>query len=349
MTVGDARICDYLSLNRCLNAYGQDMAASALADWVEFCALHGWSRPWNAVREMMREAGIPVNLVDSRYDDELVIEDGLFDDAEERAKLEGDPSLVLRTDDGYGDSARQMLDVRMRYLGESYPFRFDEYDELVLREEIVVEANAYIKFLRLSILKGWVYPARRKIILPIANLFEQLVAISMRNAGLQAEVIGTSASGAFDAKLTCCADALGLSSNPSAIRHSPYAKDEGVDVIGGYLARDHRIGEPIWLIQASCGKSGNAWESKLMHVDPGKWISYLSCRSMPHAFLSLPYHLSTEVVERFLHHSDVRSFFDRLRLTHMAGVSISITDPCVQKIEQEILAVEREWMQDALG
>ena len=333
-----------LPLNACEGNYGSNMQASSLADWTEYCALKGKVAPWHSVREFMREAGVPPVIIDQSYGDEAFVNGQLFDDMEERAALDGDAALQMEPTGGAGqDTAHRLICQRAQYLGDSYPFEFDEFNRLRLKERVDIEHNPYIMFLRISILKGWLYPSDKTVLLPITNLFEQLIAASMRCAGLRAAVVGTSKSEGFDIKLRKSASSIGLDCDPHAVEHSPYAKDEGVDIIGGCIAQDHRIGEPIWLIQAACGKSGNDWENKLMHIDPGKWSRYLCSRSHPYAFLAVPYHLTEQAIEGFMHYGDTRSFLDRLRLVHMAGLSMHNIDKSTQKMADDVLELETEW------
>lgn len=305
-------------LSRCSSNYGEHMLLSSLADLLELQVLRGVRLPWKSMAEGMREAGVSARVIDDAYVDNDYIE----------GELESNAFLDLE-EDSYGqmteqpnETVRSLIGFRMRYLGDWYPFSFDSFGQLTVDSNSLARSCSYCDLLLISLCAGWGYdqPSGKTLGRIASSLFENIVALALKNAGLNAFVMGTSQNGSFEEKLNQCGTELDLAASIRTIKPPERAKDEGVDVIGGFLWRDRRIGEPVWLIQATCGKSD--WKEKLRGIDNKKWASYLSTRTGALALLAVPFHLTDEVIDRLVPHEGAFAFMDRLRLVKMLGSSI---------------------------
>lgn len=283
--------------SQCSDLYGSDMNESALADWVEFNALVTSDRySWSSLIDAMKDSGVQ----ESRSP-RLHTPDGCSDDIN-----------VFET-------VHEIISFRGQYLESSYPFRFDNLDRLVLKDNFSISSSPYILFLTISLLKGWIYPNDNAILKPVADCFEHAVHKAIQSAGFSSSVIGTSSGmGNFKTKLENAAKAIGLSAFADNGTYSRFANDDGVDVIGGYIWRDGRKGEILCLIQAACGKTDNL-PNKLYSIHSRNWMDYFAEKSLPYAIIAVPYHLSDDVVERLLVGQDNFTYLDRIRLVHLFG------------------------------
>lgn len=313
----------------CISCYGMHMTPSALADWVELYALRGRRTPWPALANALKDSGLASGLIDSReLEDErygfnyLGIDDP---DCEEFGNEPDDETSAFE-DQPEQLSAYEILEQRSSLLDESYPFEFDRNDCLSLKEGYPVSSSSYIWLLKISLMKGWIYPKDQSILLPITRLFEYVVSLALRMGGLSAEVVGTAGGSGFMERVGRCTQALNLPFRPQGLSIPNNAQDMGVDVLGGYLWDDYRVGENIWLVQAACGKE-EAWEDKSMHIDSAKWGRLLGddyC--VPLSLIAVPYHMTNDAVRDVLHYSESRSFLDRIRLVIMMGKVVNFKE-----------------------
>ena len=165
--------------------------------------------------------------------------------------------------------------------------------------------------------------------------------IQLRNAGFNSVVMGTSQTGTFKDKLESCGKTLGLKAHTQTIEPPKHAKDEGVDIVGGFIWGDGRIGEPLWLVQAACGRHRRL--EKIREVDPAKWALYLAIRTNPMVFLAVPYHLTEEAVDKIVPYEGSKSFMDRLRLVRMLGQSIDFEAAKLLGKDREVKAKAYEF------
>lgn len=322
-----------ITLENCLDNYGRDMSASVLADWVEYCALCGDSLPWQNTKEEMREGGIPSELIDSDYYAEDSFDEMLSGQIDQMLSLQGDvyeDGNLGPDEESAEDNARELLETRSAYLGDLYPFERNNDNSLVIRQGFSLRNNPYLIMLVISLLKGWIYPKETGIITKLGNAFEVVTGASICSAGLGLSIIGTSNTrlpGVFTDRLSICAREMGLLCDTRTIAPSKNSKDENVDIISGVLMQDYRLGEPAWLIQATCAKNGETWSSKLRDINTANWKSYLRLGIPPFCFLAVPYHMTNQSIKDLLRDDEHKSFLDRLRLAKLANAkSIKIND-----------------------
>lgn len=305
--------------SRCVDLYGQGMGPSALADQIEWWVLRGGDLPLNSlIGFLVHDAGIPGNDVlsgyaaNKAYSSELSCHDSYSEsDDESSFYFEGGISS--------NDSAIDLIRFRMDYLGDRYPIRFSS-DGTRLKCCAVESERCipYLILLAISLIKGWIYPNHKAVLGPITKLMESVVYSAMRCRGLEGEVLGTSAGDGFNRRVKEVARKLRLTINEEVLKDAfpPASKDAGVDIIGGSLFKDGRIGEQFWLIQVACGKA-KAWNEKLYAVDAGRWDDLFNEVVTPISYLAVPYHISSRWLKYGLQKHKPYSYLDRLRLARM--------------------------------
>ena len=232
-----------LDITQCKTNYGISMQTSSLADWIELQTFCGMRKPWRSLATMMREAGVAGSLIDESYANCEAVEEELDTNAATDAAGFYDERLP----EGSDETVHRVIDRRMRYLGASYPFAFDTLGVLKVTDDFSVETSSYLDLLRMSSYMGWAYNKQGGTAMKdtITHLFEEIVAFALRSAGLSSSVMGTSRLGTFEDRLRACGDDLDLATSMRGTNHSRRVKDDGVDIIGGKLWRDHRLGEPV--------------------------------------------------------------------------------------------------------
>ncbi|MFD0705633.1 hypothetical protein ACFQY8_07745 [Alloscardovia venturai] len=287
--------------DKCQSIYGASMSVSALADWVEFASLRGYKKPLNSLIDAAIDSGFPNEI------EESMVENG------RPASSENTYALI-----------DQHLSSRIEYLGDAYPFYRDNFNQLVLRDDIEKQNNPYLVLLLVSLLQGW---KRTQTQPRVTGIFEILVAGAFDKLDFTSAVIGTGENGGFASHLKAASQKLGIPLSTLNGTYSVKAKDEGVDVLSGRLWHDDRRGEQLILIQAACGKEDStpSWEDKLNKVANRRdqWRQMLTEITMPIAALAVPYHMTDDSINRTLGRSAGEKFFvDRLRLTHALGTTI---------------------------
>lgn len=299
----------------CKKNYGAFMIESSLADWVELLALLRVSVPMSSVIDALKDSGL-----DEEYHSERL----------ELGEME--PSSINTF-----PALRERLDIRQRYLGNAYPFHFDQFDRL--QYDSVTDANnPYLLMLLISLLKGHVFSRDKTVLDPLTKAFEFLTCTCLRNGGLKCEVVGTgNGNGKFEEKLASAAKSLGLAAYPVAASRSARANDERVDVVGGNLWHDGRKGNVLVLIQCACGDT-SSWVNKAHTIPAENWRNYFGEVSYPYCALAVPYDITDRAISAIIDgYNDNCTFFDRLRLVKNAGRSALPEGPAGQHYVREVI------------
>lgn len=134
---------DRFSVCTCLNNYGADMAESSLADWLEFAALRDVRAPWSVVSDSWQDAGL-IDVDES--------------------------NMIVR----YYDLALKKIELRKDYLADDYPFKLDQFNCLVVKDNFDIANSLYIDLLLISLLKGFADENNREVLHSITSYFELL-------------------------------------------------------------------------------------------------------------------------------------------------------------------------------
>ena len=295
---------DRFSVCTCLNNYGADMAESSLADWLEFAALRDVRAPWSVVSDSWQDAGL----------------------------IDVDKSnMIVR----YYDLALKKIELRKDYLADDYPFKLDQFNCLVVKDNFDIANSLYIDLLLISLLKGFADENNREVLHSITSYFELLTNECLKSwfggndckskSFFKSAVIGTSIKGNFEKKLEHAANKLGLVAVPTAAPHSKCAKDDGVDIVCGLVWSDGRKTDLLWAVQAACGKSSK-WKGKLDSIHSVKWAAYFDERVELRALIAIPYHITDRAINGMVDEIGNRSYLDRMRLVKLSDISQTLSN-----------------------
>lgn len=297
-----------------IDAYGTYARFSALADFLEVCAV--------------KQARVgSERLADLISDNRWQLRD-IFVGPDDDDEAEAD-RLPVRLDSAReaADSVFSVLKERADALEEGYPFQFKE-SHIELKPNTKPKDHPYLKLLAITITHAFQLckdpdPTR---------VFETVVADSLRS--LVNNVVDFSGvrrgASSFEEALEEAASMMGLVAKPKSAWRSSRAQDSGVDTIGHLSWGDDRGG--VWSVigQATCARS-DAWERKLSEPKPGRWREFLNVRPAPMVFLAVPHHVEASHLNSLV--QDERGIvLDRLRLARSRTDSVDGEETLVEAV-----------------
>lgn len=280
-----------------IDAYGTYGYASALADWLELCALAGQRQTQADVADLIRDNGWGGRRSEQYY---------------------GDVEDYDRSAPDMTSAAYELIDQRSSTLGARYPF--ERNHEGVLRSA-GGSYNPYVSLLSITVAHAWSDFAITGAASP-ENVLEHVVAEVLRDRNFRVAQMGAmdQAGGGFAAALSRGAAAVGLKAMPRPVPVAISARDAGVDTLAALPWEDGRPGQWTFIGQVTCAKT-DQWEGKLDRPKASNWRNYLLELNSPFVFLAVPHHVENRHLRQLLS-SDRGVVLDRLRLaTHEAGVS----------------------------
>lgn len=293
-----------------IDQYGNLSRASFFADYIEILTAKGHRARKSLLRDL---------IVDS-YEDK---KDILLDP---RA-----PTPEGWTPAEYADGAWKCLKQRSEILGEKYPFEVRD-DRLVRRAPASIEQTPYIGLLCITLAHAF----KADTYLKVEDVFEAVVAQSMRGLGLAVGEVGESFrsnGGDFETTLTTVGRQIGIPTYPNAASRRIAANDEKVDLVGHLSWGDIRQGRWLYICQVTCGAS-DSWEEKLNAPVPLKWMQFLGDILPPKPFLALPHHVEDGTVTYL---KDIqRSIVDRLKIVNQ----LDALPPSVEPIIEHVFAAD---------
>jgi hypothetical protein len=276
------------------DVYGTYARISALADYLEVCALKG-------VGVMQSR------LADIIYDNKWQLRELMVAPDEDEPEDLGSAQDLARD---AADRVFSTLAERSAELGELYPFVVGA-ESIAVRSGFDVQASPYIAILALAVAHAHLNcddPLPHRV---LEELVEDVLKNQLRlavNFGRISREVAP-----FELALQDAASRIGLQATPKAAWRSARAKDERVDTLCHLSWGDNRAGTWTILGQVTCAKS-DEWERKLDEPKPPAWAEFLGVRPVPLVFLAVPHHVEAGHLGRLIQ-SERGIVLDRLRLT----------------------------------
>jgi hypothetical protein len=299
-----------------IDAYGRYARASNLADYLELLAL---------VDQTLNRKGVADLISDRTW---IAKMDELFEvpgAVEARGDFEEPDQSEGATDDEPGvpqaNRVFDVLDERIDLLGDLYPFTIN--DELAVKDGIAARESPYVAVLALTLAHAHQVDVGHDP----TRLFEDLVARTLRERGLNAVNVGAVSREAADFKDTIerSGVAVELQPTPDAAITLKNANEEGVDALAHLPWGDVRPGLWAFLGQATCGKS-DSWSAKIEQPKPQMWKEVLNLGILPLAFLAVPHHVESHHLSKLVRDSS-KLVVDRIRLVrHRDAVTADEAD-----------------------
>ena len=297
-----------------IDAYGTYARVSALADFLEICA----------VKEVHVNRGRLADLIaDNRWQlrDTIIGPDD--DDEPGAGRL---PDRLDRAGEA-ADCVVSVLQERADLLENQYPFQFEE-SHIELKPESAPRNHPYLKLLALTVAHAYQLcgdPDPRLV-------FESVVADSLGGlVGNSVDFGGVRRAGAsFETALQDAALRIGLVSTPRSAWRSRWAQDAGVDTIGHISCGDTRAGAWTVIGQATCARSDD-WEAKLGEPKPAGWSHFLGVLPHPMVFLAVPHHVEENHLN-LLVQAERGIVLDRLRLSRFRREVVDGEEALVQAV-----------------
>jgi hypothetical protein len=287
-----------------VESYGSYARASAVADFVELAAWHGFKTT---------EAWLKDRLSDSatllRYE--------IWD-----RKEAASPSAPGDTRDA--DARRgarrvfALLEARSRALGDRYPFKLEPR----VSYEGEQPYTPYMALLGISTAHASDVAAG----VDPKQVFETTVERALRKRGLKVSALArVRRSGmSFEEALLAAGKELGLTPCPDEGIVSVAAHDDGVDTLVHDVWDDERTGRWTVVGQVTCAIS-NEWEKKAAEPKPPRWMKLLGDLCHPRRFLAVPYHVEPLHFSRIIEGTD-GTVLDRIRITKHAPAEITVEE-----------------------
>ena len=297
-----------------IDAYGTYARVSALADFVEVCAVKGVRVNRGQLADLM---------ADNRWTFRELITGPDYDDEPELERL---PNRLDRAGEA-ADSIVSVLQERSDALKDGYPFQFKE-SHIKLEPGTDPRTHPYLKLLSLTVVHAYQLcgdPDPKRV-------FESVVADSLGS------LVGNSVSfgrlrlgmNSFEAALRKAAPMIGLVGTPEAAWRSRRAQDAGVDTIGHISWGDTRGGAWTVIGQATCARSDD-WIGKLDEPKPARWSQFLGVLPHPMVFLAVPHHVEQNHLN-FLVQAERGIVLDRLRLSRFRSAMVDGEEALVQAV-----------------
>jgi hypothetical protein len=281
------------------NVYGTYARISALADFVEVCALKN-------VRITKARMGDLIS--DNRWQLRDLMVGPADDEADERRSAQ----------DQGADAADRVFSTlleRIEILGNLYPFEVED-QHLILREGVDVRDNPYVAMLAITVAHAFQLcddPAPTQVLEDVVeDVLRSQVRLAINFGRVRREV------NPFEAALEQACPQVNLIGTPRSAWRSRRAQDENVDVIGHIHWGDNRAGTWSIVGQVTCARS-DEWEGKLDEPKPATWARFLGVSPNPLVFLAVPHHIERGHLDRLVQ-GDRGIVLDRLRLTRFKAV-----------------------------
>ena len=297
-----------------IDAYGTHARVSALADFVEVCA----------VKSVQVGRGQLADLIaDNRWTFRDLISGPENDDEPESERL---PDRLDRAGELAG-SIVSVLQERSDALKGRYPFQFKE-SHIELEPGTDPRTHPYLKLLALTVAHAYRLcgdPDPKRV-------FEGVVADSLGSVVGKSVDFGGLRRGmsSFEAALKKAAPRIGLVGTPEAAWRARMAQDAGVDAIGHISWGDTRGGAWTVIGQATCARSDD-WEGKLDEPKPAAWSRFLSVQPRPIVFLAVPHHVEQKHLN-LLVQAERGIVLDRLRLSRFRRGVVDGEEALVQAV-----------------
>lgn len=276
-----------------VDVYGKYARAGALADYLEVQALHGRGLTAADLQDVAVQQGW------SRKERLTILVQG--DDPE------SDPEQ-------WSDMAFAEIDARIDILEENYPFGLDA-GALTYGGPSDPRDDPYLGMLALTVVHGW------KLASPVEPtvVLEDVVRRVLEFRSLIAADMGTGDRQGltFEENLLAQGRACGLAPTDKPRPRAKHAKDAGVDTLGTIIWPDKRLGQWVFIGQATCGSSAT-WKRKLKEPEGETWRSYLQEALQPQPFLAVPHHID-ERAWAYLMEPKIGVLLDRLRMAPSKG------------------------------
>ena len=303
---------EHISAN--IDAYGPYARVSALADFLEVCA----------VKEVRVNRGRLADLIaDNPWRLQEII---IGPDNDDEPELDRLPDRLDRAREA-ADSVVSVLQERADELEDRYPFQFKE-SHIELKPGTDLRTHPYVKLLALTVAHAYQLcgdPDPKQV-------FESVVADSLGSLVGNSVDFGRVRRGmaSFEAALKEAAPRIGLVSTPKAAWRSRRAQDTGVDTIGHISWGDTRGGAWTVIGQATCARS-DYWMGKLDEPKPAGWSRFLGVLPHPMVFLAVPHHVEQNHLN-FLIQADRGIVLDRLRLSRFRREIVDGEEALVQAV-----------------
>lgn len=276
------------------NVYGTYARISALADFVEVCALKGISITRSRLADL---------VADNRWQ----LRDLMVGPEDEEPDEKMSVAQDLATDSA--DRVFSTLLERAEILGPLYPFEV-EAEHLILRGAFNVADSTYVAILAITIAHAFGLcndPAPTQVLEDVVeDVLRAQVRFAINFGRVRREV------NPFEAALEQACPHVNLIAAPRAAWRSHRAQDENVDSIGHIHWGDDRAGTWSVIGQITCARS-DEWEGKLDEPKPATWALFLGVAPPPLVFLAVPHHVEKGHLDRLVQGSR-GIVLDRLRL-----------------------------------
>jgi hypothetical protein len=301
-----------------IDAYGTYARASALADYLELCAL---------LRAPMLKAALEDMVADrwERKTNELFSEgtggsDGLQSTSDDlELDPESEPDVDPKLGDGDASQFSQrvfdLLDERAALLASSYPFTVGD-DSVAARDDTDTSTSMYVVLLSVALAHAYKVKVRddNDGPLDVKQVLEETVTRVLQRISPPAINVGKVSRDEKEFPKTVAAAAafVGLKASPEVATYKKSANEEGVDVLAHLPVGDIRTGVWTFLGQVTCGES-DTWEGKIAEPKEPLWKARLNTGVGPQCFLAVPHHVEPTHLGHLVAGSG-RVVVDRLRL-----------------------------------
>lgn len=271
-----------------LDLYGAYARGSALADFVEVCALRGIALSKSDLETLDRKSSW---FRKTRGMFTRDVDDELDEDGDEVP---------------WADWTWSILQQRSDELGELYPFSVTS-DDLVASSDAAV--SDYVRLLSVTLAHAYGVTAT----VDPRTLFELLVVGALGQIGALSFGMGTATTrgASFPVQLSAAGKALGFAAQPSPNPAHRFAKDGGVDAIARLGWIDQRLGNFFFIVQVTCAAS-TEWERKISEPRIDHWYRYMNESTLPISGLAVPHHVEDGHFELLI--GQTKTVVDRLRL-----------------------------------
>jgi hypothetical protein len=288
------------------NAYGTYGRISALADFLEVCALKKLRVRKQQLADMIGDNGWQLR--------DLMVNPSDEQDPDVSEDPEEDLPVALDLADDAADRVFSTIRERADILGSRYPFRI--YGERVMvKAGVSLRRNPYIAVLAITVAHTFKLSSDPDPTKVLEDLVGDMLKKRLR-LGINFGRIRRDTSPFLAAVEKAC-PAVKLKYSIPDLPISKRAQDENVDTIAHLHWGDRRPGTWCFIGQVTCAKSDD-WEQKLDEPKPATWGPLLGVVPHPMVFLAVPHHVEEGYLEKLV--SSQRGIvLDRLRLTMNMG------------------------------